>query len=96
VISYGSWWDRSNEYDLFAVTQSGKVILGECKYKGRKVTRAELTKLKDKAARSGIKADIFALFSRSGFSEELKNMDNDKLILKDINDFSYLLDRTVF
>ncbi len=91
IISYGGWWDKASEYDIFAITKSGKVILGECKYKGRKVTRAELTKLMDKASKSGINADLFALFSRNGFSFELHSMGDTSLILKDINDFRDLL-----
>jgi AAA+ ATPase superfamily predicted ATPase len=91
IISYGSWWDRKSEYDLLALSASGKVILGECKYKGRKITKAELTKLKDKADNTGIKVDRYVLFSRNGFSGELYGMEDENLMLKDISDYKTLL-----
>ncbi len=91
IVSYGSWWDRTSEYDLLAFTKSGKVILGECKYKGRKITRAELTKLQDKAQKSGIRCDVFVLFSKNGFSNELLGAQSKEFLLKDIGDFVNLL-----
>jgi uncharacterized protein len=90
VKTKGSYWDRHNEFDLLAVTQSGKVILGECKNRGRKVCRNELNKLKDKAWRSGIKVDIFALFSRNGFSNELHQEHEENLLLFELDDFRSL------
>ncbi len=92
IISSGSWWNRDSEYDIMACTESGTVILGECKYKGRKITKAELTKLKDKAHNAGIRVDRYALFSRNGFSKELYGMEGSELLLKNIDDYQLLLD----
>ena len=91
VISSGSYWNVYSEFDILAVTQSKKVILGECKYKDRTVCKNELTKLKQKAAESGIKVDTYALFSKSGFSKELLGMRDDKLLLFDLNNLKVLL-----
>lgn len=91
IISSGSYWDIYNEFDILAVTQDKKIILGECKYKERKVCKNELTKLKMKAAESGIKVDTYALFSKSGFSNELLSMKDEKLLLFDLNDLKKLL-----
>lgn len=66
-------------------------ILGECKYKDRTVCKNELTKLKMKAAESGIKVDVYALFSKSGFSKELLSMQDDNLLLFDLGDLEVLL-----
>lgn len=68
-----------------------KIILGECKYKDRTVCKNELTKLKMKAAESGIKVDVYALFSKSGFSKELLGMKNENLLLFDLNDLKKIL-----
>ncbi len=91
IISSGSYWNVYSEFDILAVTQSKKVILGECKYKDRTVCKNELTKLKQKAAESGIKVDTYALFSKSGFSKELLGMKDEKLLLFDLNDLKVLI-----
>ena len=90
LLSHGSYWNKHNEFDILAVTSEKKVILGECKYKDRKVCKNELNKLKAKAEQSGIKADIFALFSKDGFSNELLGMQDASLLLFDLNDLQRL------
>jgi len=71
IVDSGSFWNINSEFDILAVSQDKKIILGECKYKDRKVCKNELTKLKAKAVESGINVDVYALFSKSGFSNEL-------------------------
>jgi len=91
IISSGSYWNIYSEFDILAVTKSKQIILGECKYKDRTVCKNELTKLKQKAAESGIKVDVYALFSKSGFSKELLGMKDETLLLFDLNDLKVLL-----
>jgi len=91
IISSGSYWNVYSEFDILAVTKSKKTILGECKYKDRTVCKNELTKLKQKAAESGMKIDVYALFSKSGFSKELLGMQSDSLLLFDLNDLKVLI-----
>ena len=91
ILSLGSWWDRRSEYDVLAITRSGRMILGECKYTGRAVTKKELTKLQDKATQSGIRIDTWALFSRNGFSKELEGMAGKDLLLFGIEAFGELI-----
>jgi len=91
IISSGSYWNVYSEFDILAVTKSKKLILGECKYKDRTVCKNELTKLKQKAAESGMKVDVYALFSKSGFSKELLGLQDEKLLLFDLNDLKVLL-----
>jgi len=91
IISSGSYWNIYSEFDILAVTKSKKLILGECKYKDRTVCKNELTKLKQKAAESGMKVDVYALFSKSGFSKELLGLKDEKLLLFDLNDLKVLL-----
>ncbi|MBT8347922.1 MAG: hypothetical protein HKP62_00550, partial [Sulfurovum sp.] len=80
LISSGSFWNIYSEFDILAVSQDKKLILGECKYKDRKVCKNELTKLKAKAEESGIKVDVYALFSKSGFSNELLSIKDENLL----------------
>ncbi len=90
LLSHGSYWNQYSEFDILAVTSEKKLVLGECKYKERKVCRNELNKLKAKALQSGIKADIYALFSKDGFSNELLGMEDDNLLLFDLTDLQRL------
>jgi len=91
LLSSGSYWNQHSEFDILALTSDKKVILGECKYKDRKVCKNELTKLKAKALQSGIKVDVYVLFSKSGFSNELLQTKDEKLLLFDLNDLMFLL-----
>ncbi len=90
LISGGSFWNIHSEFDILAVSKDKKIILGECKYKDRKVCKNELTKLKAKALESGIKVDVYALFSKSGFSNELLQTQDTNLLLFDLNDLEIL------
>ncbi len=90
LLSHGSYWNHHSEFDILAVTSEKKIILGECKYKDRKVCKNELNKLKAKAEQSGIHADIYALFSKDGFSNELLGMQSETLLLFDLGDLKRL------
>jgi len=89
--SMGSYWDKNSEFDILATTESGEIILGECKYKNRRVCKKELSKLKQKAEISGIRADTYALFSKNGFSNELINSSDKDLLLFELKDFMRLI-----
>ncbi len=91
LLSSGSYWDQHSEFDILAMTSQKKLILGECKYKDRKICKNELNKLKDKALQSGIAVDVYALFSKSGFSNELLSIKDEKLLLFDLNDLKMLV-----
>jgi len=90
IVDSGSFWNIHSEFDILAVSQDKKVILGECKYKDRKVCKNELTKLKVKALESNIKVDVYALFSKRGFSNELLQTQDEDLLLFDLNDLKAL------
>jgi len=87
----GSYWDVNSEFDVLATTDSGEIILGECKYKNRRVSKKELSKLKQKAETSGIKVDTYVLFSKNGFSNELLNSNDKDLLLFELKDFMRLI-----
>jgi hypothetical protein len=91
VVEYASYWDRFNEFDIYAKTQKGNYILGECKYKNRPVTNAELLKLEAKARQSGLRVDYYALFSKNGFTLELNKNSSSNLLLYELKEFKELL-----
>ena len=91
LIQKGNFWNRYSEFDVLCVTNKKRIILGECKSKGRKICKNELTKLKDKAKVSGIRVDTYALFSLSGFSNELLQNRDKNLLLFEAKDFIRLI-----
>ncbi len=91
LLSSGSYWDQHSEFDILAITSDKQLILGECKYKERKICKNELTKLKMKAEQSGIAVNMYALFSKSGFSKELLGMKEKHLLLFDLDDLSKIM-----
>ena len=91
LVINGNYWDKHSEFDILATHKDGRNILGECKYTNRRVCKSELSKLRQKAETSELKADIFALFSKNGFSNELKNSTDKDLLLFELDDFWRLL-----
>ncbi len=91
LIINGNYWDKHSEFDIWATHKDGRNILGECKYTNRRVCKSELGKLRQKAERSELKVDVFALFSKNGFSNELKNCTAKDLLLFELDDFKKLL-----
>ena len=91
LVINGNYWDVHSEFDIWAKDSKGITILGECKYTSRHVCKSELSKLRQKALTSDLKVDIFALFSKNGFSNELKNSKDKDLLLFELEDFRALL-----
>ncbi len=87
----GSYWDRYSEFDIYCQCNSGNII-GECKYTNRPVTKAELSKLRNKIIQSSLKYNKIALFSKSGFSQELIKLKKDNLLLYTLKDFNKIIE----
>lgn len=92
IKEMGRYWDNSsNIIDLLAKTKSGKVIAGSIKYTNNKVKKTELNKLKENCTKLGIQADIFVLFSKNGYTSELKSCKSDTLQLFSLRNLSLLV-----
>ncbi len=91
IFEKGNYWDRHNEFDMVAKTRDDRMIVGECKWKRHKICKSLVSKLKSKCERSGLKPDYLALFSKSGFSKELKASNDPMLLCFDLDDFERLL-----
>jgi len=91
TLSCGNYWDKNSEFDILAITKNEKLILGECKCKNKKICKNELSKLQYKAKLSHILPTQWVLFSRNGFSNELKKSKQSDLKLYDLNDFKLFL-----
>jgi len=91
IIEIGSYWDRNTEIDILAKTSSGKILAGICKNSNSKAKKTELTKLKEQCEKAELKADINVVVSKSGFSNELKNLKGAELRLLTLKHFNSLV-----
>ncbi len=87
ITQSGSYWDKNIELDLLTKTKDGKIIAGEAKWKNQKISKNTLNKLQKKCALAELKVDYFALFSKSGFSNELLKYRDKNILLYDLNSF---------
>ena len=92
IVEIGSYWDNSVEIDIYAKTKAGKIIAGSCKYTNAKIKKSELTKLQENCQKANIEADIFVIFSKRGFSSELKALKGENLKLFTVKNFKKLVE----
>ncbi|QKF85587.1 DUF234 domain-containing protein [Campylobacter blaseri] len=86
-----SFWTKDLEIDIFYEFDD-KVMIGEVKYKDRKVCKSLLNSISLKCEKLNITPDKIIIFSKSGFSKELLNIKSEKLLLFDMDDFTILLE----
>ncbi|WP_345980028.1 DUF234 domain-containing protein [Sulfurimonas sp. HSL3-2] len=91
VVETGAYWDREVELDIFAKTASKKVIVGTCRYTNSKLKKSEIAKLEELANRAKIKADVFVIVAKRGFSSELKSLKSEDIRLFTLKSFKSLL-----
>ncbi|MFA6759487.1 MAG: DUF234 domain-containing protein [Sulfuricurvum sp.] len=91
IISTGSYWDKNIEIDILTLTEDGKVFVAECKWSNHPVSKSILTKLEQKCVQAEIEPDLYVLFSKRGFSNELKKESGKGLLLFSSGDFELLL-----
>lgn len=88
--NFGSFWTKNIEIDLLFKTKNNLLVAGEVKWKNHKICKNILTILQKKCAKEDLKIDFFALFSKSGFSKELYNIQDEKVLLFELKDFKIL------
>ncbi len=85
----GRWWYKEEEIDIVALDEKQrKILLGECKWTKRPVERKVYYHLLEKADKVRWKHEEkrYAIFSRSGFSDDLRDIDDPALSLYDLDD----------
>ena len=92
IAEIQSYWDNEIEFDILAKTESGKVVVGICKYTNTKLKKSELSRLQELAVNAGLNANIFVLVSKSGFSNELKSLKGQNLRLITLKNFKKLVE----
>lgn len=91
VLSSGSYWDANIEIDILTVTDKEEIFVAECKWTNHRVNKKELRKLMEKCEKLDIEPNQIALFSKRGFSKELKASAGKDLALYSASDFSALV-----
>jgi uncharacterized protein len=91
IVEMRSYWDQEIELDIYAKTDSGKIVVGTTKYANAKMKKNSLTKLREATNKAGIDADIFVLVNKNGFSSELKSLKGEDLKLFTLKHFKALL-----
>jgi len=89
ILSSGSYWDKDIEIDLYVETQNIN-IAGEAKWKNSKICKNVLNSLQSKCRLADLNIDKFVLFSKSGFSNELKEKKGSNIELYDLKEFEKL------
>ncbi|WP_139470715.1 DUF234 domain-containing protein [Campylobacter armoricus] len=84
-----SFWNYYCEIDLY-YQKDNFCVLGEAKFKERKVCKNILNILKNKAKQLKIQPNLYVLFSKSGFSKELIAKKEHNLLLYTLDDFIFL------
>ena len=92
IVSIGSYYDKKIEISILAKRKSGKMLVGECKYSKTEAKMHMLSSLKEKCEQVGLKVDEYVLFSKNGFTAELKELDDENLMLLSNENFTSLLD----
>ena len=92
IYNIGRYWDDEIEIDLVAKTKSGKYLVGVCKYTEKKLKKSELTKLKENCEKVEIVVDNYLIFSKKGYSSELKSLKSDSIKLFTCKSLKVLID----
>lgn len=92
IVDMGGFWNKDIDIELFAKTKSGKTIVGTLKLSKEKMKKSELTKLQEKAQSASLNPDIIVLFSKNGFSNELKALKGENLKLFTLKNFKTLVE----
>ncbi len=92
IVEISSYWDNDVEIDIFAKTKSGKMIAGTTKYTNAKLKKSELTRLQESCQKAKMDVDRFVIFSKRGFSNELKSLKGENLKLFTVKSFKKLVE----
>ncbi|MFW6111195.1 MAG: DUF234 domain-containing protein, partial [Thermoproteota archaeon] len=91
----GRWWHKDKEIDIVALNQpQNKILLGECKWSRHPVNLQVLRNLEQKSThipwRKKKRTEVYALFSKSGFTKRIKTLQRKNLLLYDLKQLQKL------
>lgn len=79
LLKAGRWWSKDEEIDVVGVSEKF-ILVGECKYSNKKVGIDILQQLERKSKKIELNLPIkqYLLFSKSGFTQELLEIEKDR------------------
>ena len=82
LLKCGRWWDKNEEIDAVGISEDFLVV-AECKYSNKKVGTDILEKLQEKTKKinSDLPVKHYVLFSKSGFTDDLKQLQSNEISL---------------
>lgn len=92
IKTVGSFWNESNdEIQILAKTKDDKTIAALCKYNNQKIKTKQLHSFIDSCESLDVNPDIVVLFSKAGFSTELKAQKSEQLRLFTVKSLKALI-----
>ncbi len=91
IKQIGRYWDDDISIDMLVKTKDGKTIASSCKYTNSKIKKSELTLLQENCKKLQIDVDIYAIFSKKGFTTELKSLKGESLKLFNVKHFVQMI-----
>ncbi|MCR6591228.1 Archaea bacterial proteins of uncharacterised function [Campylobacter insulaenigrae] len=86
-----SFWNYYCEIDIY-YNDNNFCVIGEAKFKDRKICKNVLNILKNKAKKMNVNPNLFVLFSKIGFSKEIILNKERNLLLYTLEDFVFLIE----
>ena len=79
ILKAGRWWSKNEEIDVVGVSETF-ILVGECKYSNKKVGIDILKQLEEKSKKIELKLPIkhYLLFSKSGFTQDLLEIEKER------------------
>ncbi|CAA6824975.1 MAG: Unknown protein [uncultured Sulfurovum sp.] len=81
VVSIGTYYDKAVQLHILAKRESGKLVAGACKYANSEAKINMIEMLKQKCEKVKLEVNEYVLFSKNGFTQELKDCDEKPTLL---------------
>jgi len=81
IVSIGSYYDKHTHIEILAKRKSGKMLAGACKYSKDDAKINMLISLKEKCQKAELNVSDYILFSKNGFSSEIKQITDTEITL---------------
>lgn len=88
LLKAGRWWNKDEEIDVVGINEKF-ILVGECKYSNKKVGIDILKQLENKSKKIELNLPIkyYLLFSKSGFTKDLLEIQKNRKDIVLINNF---------
>ncbi|OCL86459.1 DUF234 domain-containing protein [Arcobacter porcinus] len=96
IKDHGQYWNEKVNIPIIARTQSDMLVTGIVKNTSNKIKKSDLNKFIEDCKEEEINPDIIVIFSKNGFTSEIKALKNNSLKLFDIKSLKALLNINQF